>query len=353
MSRFAGVSIVLAGMALLASPAAAQQPSRPAPAPTSQSLADVVPDGPGTWRLVQAETASPGIPPEEFHGPSTPPGPKPLFGEPDPPEDADGDGKPDWPNVSDPGPDLGDFPNSAYTLPKGKVYIEFAPFTLAGPDAQNPSSYITPFLLRYGVTDDVEFRIFGSGYTHIFGSNDQDGFSPISLDTKIHLWDQNNDWLLPAVSFEAYLQTNWGTKSFSGGWQESIALNFDMLLTSKTNLEWTIGYSGVQDAINVLTGERFIPRHHVLQPVVHRMNLNVNVLSIQWALEHEVNEKLEVFYHGFYNGGILIQQGAGITMGVGAFWKFSNRLMSFGSINAGLTKADPPVLAQWGFAYAL
>ncbi len=211
MSRFAAVSIVLAGLALLAGPAAGQPPPGSAPATVSERLAEGASTGPGTWRLVQAESAVPGIPADEFHGPAKPPAAKPLFGEPEPPDDDDGDGKPDWPNVSDPGPDLGDFPNSAYTLPRGKVYIEFAPFTLAGPDAQNPSSYITPFLLRYGVTDDVEFRIFGSGYTHIFGSNDQDGFSPISLDTKIHLWDQNNDWLVPAVSFEAYLQTNWGT----------------------------------------------------------------------------------------------------------------------------------------------
>src|SRR5690349_13859582 len=30
---------------------------------------------------------------------------------------------PDWPDIDSPGPDLGDFPNSAYTLPKGRAYI--------------------------------------------------------------------------------------------------------------------------------------------------------------------------------------------------------------------------------------
>lgn len=318
---------------------------KPAPARRPLSVA------PGDWMLVQAAV------PEFLHTPVKPPSPRPLFGEgseapPETPAEPDKPPVP-WPDISEPGPDLGDFPNSAYTLPKGKAYIEFAPFTLAGPDAQNPSSYTTPFLLRYGATDDVELRIFGSGFTKVYGDHGETGFSPISLDTKIHMWDQNNEWFIPAMSLEAYIQTDWGTKAFDGGWQESIALNFDMLLTKKTNLEWTIGYSGVQDAVNVITGGRFVPRHGFIRPTVHRANLNIYQLSIQWALEHEVTERLQVFTHGFYNGGILIQQGAGITVGAGAFWKFSPSLIGWGSCNAGLTDADPPVLAQIGFAYAL
>lgn len=306
---------------------------------------------PGDWVLVQATA------PDFLHTPVEPPGPRPLFGPGSgaPPDDPPAPDKPPvpWPDISQPGPDLGDFPNSAFTLPKGKAYFEMAPFTLGGPDAENPSSYTTPFLLRYGATDDVELRIFGSGFTKVYGSHPETGFSPIALDTKIHMWDQNNDWFIPAMSLEAYIQTNWGTKAFDGGWQESIALNFDLLLTKKTNLEWTIGYSGVQDAVNVVTGNRFKPRHHFLVPSVHRANLNVYQLSIQWALEHELTEKLQVFTHGFYNGGILIQQGAGIMVGAGAFWKFSPRLIGWGSCNAGLTPADPDVLGQIGFAYAL
>jgi hypothetical protein len=294
-----------------------------------------------------------------LHSPEEPPSVRPLFGEgsepPENPPPPDPAAKPPapWPDISQPGPDLGDFPNSAYTLPKGRAYVEMAPFTLGGPDEENPSSYTWVYLLRYGVTDDVEFRIFGSGLTHIFGSNPQTGFSPVCLDTKIHLWDQNNDWLLPAVSLEAYIQTDWGTKAFSGGWQESIALNFDLLLLEKTNLEWTIGYTGVQDAVNVVTGNRFVPRHHFISQTVQRRNLNVNQLSIQWALEQEITERLQLFFHGYYNGGILIRQGAGITVGAGAFWKFSPRLIGWGSVNAGLTPVDSPVLVQLGFAFTL
>lgn len=317
------------------------------PAPVQRALSI----GPGNWRPVQAAGE------DWLHTPAEPPSPRPLFGPgseapPEKPPEPNSP-PPPWPDISQPGPDLGDFPNSAFTLPKGKAYFEMAPFTLAGPDAQNPSSYTTPYLLRYGATDDVELRIFGSGFTKVYGSHPETGFSPVSLDTKIHMWDQNNEWFIPAMSIEAYIQTDWGTKAFNGGWQESIALNFDLLLTKKTNLEWTIGYSGVQDAVNVVTGERFKPRHHFVVPTQHRTNLNVYQLSIQWALEHEVTERLQVFTHGFYNGGILIQQGAGIMVGAGAFWKFSPRLIGWGSCNAGLTPPDPPVLGQVGFAYAL
>jgi hypothetical protein len=47
--------------------------------------------------------------------------------------------------------------------------------------------------LRYGATDDVELRIFGSGFAKVYGSQPETGISPISLDTKIHMWDQNNE----------------------------------------------------------------------------------------------------------------------------------------------------------------
>jgi len=260
---------------------------------------------------------------------------------------------PKWPDMDDPGPDLGDFPNSAYTLPRGRCYIEYAPFSLEGPDEETPSSYTTPFLLRYGVTDDVEFRIFGSGYTRVYGKSQAEGFSPIAFDMKIHCWDDRREWLVPAMSFEAYLQSDFGTKEFSGGWQTSINLNFDLPVAEKTNIEWTIGYSGVQDAVNVVTGRRFVPRHRIKVPVIHRENLNVNLFSVQWAIEQEITDKIEVFYHGYFNGAILFQQGAGTMMGFGMFYKFTDRLMGFGSMNFSLDDSLPPLFGQVGFALAI
>lgn len=248
---------------------------------------------------------------------------------------------------------MGDFPNSAYTLPKGRCYIELSPVTLATSDSQNPPSYTAPFLFRYGLTDDLEFRVFGNGLTSIGGSQPTTGFFPLAFDMKVHLWSDRKEWMIPAVSLEVYLQTIWGSPQFNGGWQPSINLNFDLPIMKKVNLEWTIGYTGVQDAVNVVTGERFIPRHHFLVPGVHRTNLNVNQLSFQWALEYDVTDKLQVFTHGFHNGAILFQTGAGEMVGGGAFYKLSPRWMVFGSLNTGLTKNLPSLAGQMGFLVAL
>lgn len=248
---------------------------------------------------------------------------------------------------------MGDFPNSSFTLPKGRCYVEVAPFTLLNADRNTPSTYFAPFLLRYGVTDDLEFRIFANGMVHVFGNQPVTGFSPLALDFKVNLWDDKAEWFLPASSLEVYLQTTWGSPQFNGGWQPSLNMNFDLPLTATTNLEWTIGFTGVQDAVNIVTGETFIPRLHVLVPTIHQANLNINQFSLQWALEQDVTDRLQVFFHGFFNGAIQFQQGSGVMVGGGLFWKFSPRLMGFGSINSGLSPVLPSVAAQLGFAVAL
>lgn len=274
-----------------------------------------------------------------------------VFG---PPADTSGGRSDKWPDIAEPGPDMGDFPNSAFTLPKGRAYIEFSPVTLVNSDRQSPAAYIAPFLLRYGLTDNVEFRLLGNGATRVGGSSPSSGFSPLNFDLKIHLWDDRKEWLVPAMSLEVVLLTPWGSSQFAAGWEPSINLNFDLPITKKTNLEWTLGYSGVQQAININTREIFIPRFHFLVPGIHReFNANFNQFSAQWAVEHEITDRFEVFVHGFHNGAIHLQLGAGDMVGVGAFYKFSPRLMGFGSINTGLTPNLPSCAGQIGFALAL
>jgi len=258
-----------------------------------------------------------------------------------------------WPNISEPGPDMGDFPNSAFTLPKGRVYVEFSPATYSTADRQSPASYFAPFLLRYGLTDAVELRLFGNGLTHVAGTTPSTGLSPLNVDMKIHLWNDRKEWLIPAASLEVYVQTVWGSSQFNSGWQPSLNMNFDLPITKKLNLEWTLGYTGVRDAINIVTGERFVPRHGFLVPLLHRANLSTFQLAAQWAVEYDVNDQLQVFVHGFHNGAILFQQGAGEMVGAGLFWKFSPRLTGFGSLNAGLSPNLPSFAPQIGFAVAL
>ena len=130
-------------------------------------------------------------------------------------------------------------------------------------------------------------------------------------------------------------------------------MNFDLPITKKLNVEWTLGYTGVRDAINIETGERFIPRFGFLVPVLHRANLSTFQFTAQWAVEYDVNDQLQVFLHGFHNGAILFHQGAGEVVGAGMFWKFAPRVMGFGSLNGGLTPTQPPLAAQVGLALAL
>lgn len=256
------------------------------------------------------------------------------------------------PNIADPGPDMGDFPNSAFTLPRGKVYIESAPLTMITGDAFGPAAYLWPYLLRYGLTDDVELRLLGNGLTSVFGSDPTTGFSPTVLDMKVHLWD-GDERFVPASSLEVYLLTPWGSSAFQGGWQPSLNMNFDLPIGEKTNIETTVGYSGALDALNLPTGERVKPRFHHFVPGRHQRGANEYQVSFQWAVERTVTERLQLFLHGYINGTLLLQQGAGKVVGVGAHYKLSERWMTFGSCNAGLDDAVAPFSAQWGFAFAL
>ena len=259
-----------------------------------------------------------------------------------------------WPDISEPGPDLGDFPNSSQTLPKGRSYIEFSPVTLFNASQHSPPGYFTQYLLRYGLTDDVEFRVFGNGITSLGGSSPTTGFSPFNLDMKIHFWNDRKECLIPAMSFEAYLQTTWGSSQFTSGYQPSIGLNFDLPVAKKVNLEWTLSYHGVQQAINIHTRELFFPGLNFLVPGIHRtFNPNFNQFAAQWAIEYEVNDQLELFVHGFHNRAFLFSLGSGDMVGVGAFWKFNSQFEAFGSINTGLTPTLPSVAGQVGFAVAL
>ena len=272
--------------------------------------------------------------------------------------DTKGDDKSDQkappePDISKPGADFGDYPNSAYTLPKGRSYLEIAPFTYLGKDRHNSASYSYNYLFRYGVTDDVEFRLTGSGLTTVFDPGSAVvGFAPLIIDTKIHLWDDQIDKLIPAMSFEAFLQTNLASPTFQSGFQPSINLNMDFPFTKDTNVEMTVGYSGVQDAVAVIGGERFVPRLGHKIPMLSKANLNVNQLSFQWALEQQVTEKFQVFLQGYYNGDVFRQSAQGRVIGIGYFYQFNKRATFYNSYNGGLDPSTPNFSSQVGFAFA-
>ncbi len=269
-------------------------------------------------------------------------------------EPDDPDAFPPEPDITEPGPDMGDYPNSAFTLPKGRAYIELAPVTLQTADAFNAASYNFPFLLRYGLTDDVEIRLIGSGLSSVFDpGNTVSGFAPLIVDTKVHLWDDEMDRFIPAASLEVFILTNWGSATFQGGIQPSINLNLDFPITEKTNIEMTFGYSGLQDALVVETGRRFVPRLGHTIPELHKTNVDADQFSYQWAIEQAMTDKLELFVHGYYTGRVYAQDSESTVVGVGWFYELTKRVMLFSSYNAGIDKASPPFSTQFGMAFAL
>lgn len=260
------------------------------------------------------------------------------------PRDQGPDGDPD---ISKPGPDLGDYPNSAFTLKKGRIQLEIAPATFRTKNGDNSSGYAAPFLFRYGVTDDVEFRVMGTGLTSEFSPDQVTGFSPVVLDTKIHMWEARIEYLVPAASLEASIQTELGSESFRGGYQPSLNLNMDFPFTDSTNVEITLGYSSNLTTVDF---HELIPGGTTNQILFDE---NIYVFQFQWAVEQEITEKITGFIHGYVNRPIGVDMDGGIVVGAGLFYKVSQKLMLFGSANPGLNETAAPLVMQLGAAYAL
>lgn len=248
-------------------------------------------------------------------------------------------------DIRAPGPDTANFPNAAFTLPKGRAYVETSPLGLIGPSDRTAPQYNWEFLVRYGVTDNLEFRVFSNGYTRTFGPKGTSGFSPLAFDLKVNFWDENPDYFLPAFGLEAYIQTDLGSPAFNGGTQPSLNLLFDHSLPLDIQLEYNFSMSGVQ----VTQG------------------LNDFVFGFQWSLQRDLWRDFAVFTHGFYNASALPRlpvalepttpgEAAGapttVVVGGGAVWTANDRLSIFGSYNAGLGRSTPTTIALLGFAVA-
>ncbi|MFO1417312.1 MAG: transporter [Methylotetracoccus sp.] len=248
------------------------------------------------------------------------------------------------PDIANPGPDLANFPNSAFTLPAGRAYIEMSPFTFYGPARNQPAQYNAEYLLRYGLTDDIELRLFGNGVSWTGGKHSEWGFAPVAFDTKIQLWTERSEYFLPAAGFEAYLVTQWlGSAPFNAGTQPSFTFNFDQSLPFEIDFEYNLGATRVQSS----DGQ------------------NVWEMSFQWALQRDLFDKdFAVFVHGFYNAMSLprlptisvprslydrVTQNA---VGAGFVWTVTPRFALYGQVSGGTTKFTPSTISMLGFAAA-
>ena len=209
----------------------------------------------------------------------------------------------------------------------------------SGADRESQPEINMQFLLRFGLTDDVEFRVMGNGLTWNYTDPQFVGYSPLTLDGKVHLWDEKREWFLPATSLEVALTTDWGSKELSSGYQPTVSLNNDFALSETLNLEWTLGYGEVIGTLSTRSQNNAL------------LTGNVNQVFFQWSLGKELTEKLQVFVTGETSQHVA-GQSAGTTLAWGGSWQRSDRLMYYGIMGWGTTPDAPSIGAQLGLGYA-
>lgn len=233
--------------------------------------------------------------------------------------------------IRDPGPDTANYPNSPNTLPRGGVYLELSPAFYTGSITTiQPQTYSAEFLLRLGLTDRFEFRVYSSGFTWQaagLGMGQTTGFSPLVFDTKMHLWEENEEWFIPAAGFEAFVQTPWGSPAFDSGTIPGLMMLFRNTLWWGLVAEYNVGIS--DDSTQ-----------NGYQPVD----------IIQWAITKQLTDDFHVFVHGFQNQSALPRLVAQTVVGTGFVWFPSDRLSVFGNWGFGTDKSGPASTFQAGLA---
>jgi Putative MetA-pathway of phenol degradation len=248
-------------------------------------------------------------------------------------------------DIRDPQPDLANFPNSPYTLPKGRLYIENSPLSLLAGSKNEPRTYQWEYLIRYGLTDNLELRIFSDGLTWQAKQGNRPaatGYSPMVFDFKANFWEENTKYHIPAVGVEMFVQTTFGSSRFNRGTQPSLSVLFEQSLPLGIEFEYNVGITGTENGEGQIVYE----------------------FSFQWSFQREVFKDFDLFVHGFYNAATLprlIDFESALpnqsipninVVGVGAIWTVSNRLSIFGSYNFGTTTESPRTIALTGFAVA-
>lgn len=246
-------------------------------------------------------------------------------------------------SIRSPGPDTANYPNSPNTLPAGRSYVEFLPAVFAGQTGGAPAIYSAQTLLRHGITDWLEFRLYFPGMPQVqFASERQPqvtGFAPLTFDAKIHLFEEKKELFLPAMGLELALETNWATPRFRNGVQPSINLLFEHSLPWDTSFEWNVGMVGAVDTVGV----------------------NYFQAAWQFALQRDIVPGFAVFAQAFINDASLTRFGPGIrtgesnnttVVGAGFMWTVTDLSAIYASGGAGVTRDAPESVVQIGMAFA-
>ena len=268
-------------------------------------------------------------------------------------------------DIRAPGSDLANFPNSAFTLPKGGFYLEMAPLAYASRSSTLASQYNFEYLIRYGLFDWWELRLYSQGFSVQGNPQPARGFSPITFDTKIHFWDELEDYYLPAAGLEVMLQTTWlGGSAFNSGTEPSFSLNFDQGLPWwDLQLEYNVGAARFEDPQDI--------------------SKSLWDVTFAWAIQKEVIKDVSVFINGYYNGanlprigrlsdtwvttcpsatscqpGEIVSQTSQLggndkqsAIGAGGIWTLNDKVSLFANFAGGLTRPTPSFISFVGFAW--
>jgi uncharacterized protein with beta-barrel porin domain len=285
--------------------------------------------------------------------------------------------------IRDPGADMANFPNSAFTLPQGGFYLESTPFSYS---AKSPltgaATYSSPTLLRYGLVDDVELRLFYTPYEVQTGrSGTVSGSGNLAFDSKIHLWDEWSSYFIPAAGFEFQIQTPWlASTAFQNKTTPGFTFNFDQQIPWDIGIEYNLGANDVQD-----------PKD---------LSKQVWDFIAQWAAQRDITDDVAVFFNGYYNSTLLPRFSQKVTqtrietryktlchphgskgseqctsqqqqvlvpynvlvplapidsvplvLGGGLIWTLSDHVQLFGNASTGMTQSSPSFQAYVGFAW--
>lgn len=261
-----------------------------------------------------------------------------------------------------PGPDLANFPNSAFVAPHGMFLLEMTPVFYTGESSHVAQQYNLEYLLRYGLFGFLEIRLYSQGFSVQGKPEPAVGFSPLVFDTKLQFRDEGDEFYLPAVGLEVLLQTTWlSSPAFNGGTEPSFSLNLDKTLPFDLEVEVNVGAARFENPDDV--SER------------------VWDFTFSWALQREVIPDFAVFVNGYNNSANLpraaklsdvtvtgcpaggaclpteqIEKSAGESykqqvLGAGVIWTVNDHLALFANAAGGLTAAAPSVVAYLGFAW--
>ncbi len=243
-------------------------------------------------------------------------------------------------DIKEPGPDSANFPNSAFTLPPGEVYIETSPITFQ----RNPffnrrriqdrvNQYSMPTLIRVGLFRDFELRLWSQTLQiETLDGARTVGFGPLTFDSKFHFWDQDKEKHIPAFGVQLFSQSNLGSAAYSiPQWEPGFSLNFDYEFENGLSFEWNIdGEYTIKD-----DGSR------------------VYQAGFQWAVQRELLPNLDGFIHGYLNTPNTTRFQEGAVIGFGMIWFATKTMAIDSSYSFAIRPESPSPIIRLGLSLAL